>query len=539
MEEHVGKLDDKRLISAAFVILCAKVMLDLSNEEALEILTEGGGDFGIDAMSIGDITDGDFTVTIIQAKYSQSNLEGNQNFPQGGVEKCVQAVRTLFSPTAPQNFNKRLQAQVEEIRSLIVDGVIPNVRVLLCNNGLSWKRPECQQIIDREGFNERVTFEHINHDVLVKVLQSTSAVADTLQFNGKAFVEDFNYSRVFIGKMAISEIGRLMRTHGDRLLERNIRRYLGLHGNRINEGIKTTLMDPQERQNFYFYNNGITLICDRFDFNALQSDNYKVRVEGLQIINGGQTSKTVFAVLEDLNKETKAGQDNIDAAFVLVRLYQVPKAAVSFVKMITYATNSQNPVDLKDLRSNQDLQKSLEMSIHELGFDYRRQRTEGAFRANEISVGTAAEAILCVWRGRPQQAKFRSGDHFGKLYDEIFTKDLNGAQLVMAVLIFRIAESKRRRPPEGSPELVRYGSCFSSMLMGRYLLEGMCIKLSDLDHRKFAEARKILSEQGETYFDKSVKVLGDALNKLYGGQAIGLQRLSATFRRGDLLQYLT
>jgi hypothetical protein len=36
-----------------------------------------------------------------------------------------------------------------------------------------------------------------------------------------------------------------MEGHGERLLERNIRRYLGLQGNRVNEGIRKTLMSEE------------------------------------------------------------------------------------------------------------------------------------------------------------------------------------------------------------------------------------------------------------------------------------------------------
>jgi hypothetical protein len=347
----------------------------------------------------------------------------------------VQAVHTLFNPAAPVDLNPRLQAQIEDVRSLILDGNIPRVRFLLCSNGASWKLPEAQAIIDREKFGERAIFEHVNHDTLVRILQSTAPVKDTLQFAGKAMVEDFNYARVFIGKLPVSELARLMDTHGDRLLERNIRRYLGLHGNRVNEAIAATLRSAVDCPNFYFYNNGVTLICDRFDYNALQSENHKVRVEGLQIINGGQTSKTIQSTFAALSAQLPGVGHGLDSAFVLVRLYQVPRDATAFVQTITYATNSQNPVDLKDLRSNDERQKQLELSVRDLGYEYRRQRTEGTPTPKDITVGTAAEAILSVWRMRPQQAKFRTGEHFGKLYGEIFTDDLTGAQLVTAVLL--------------------------------------------------------------------------------------------------------
>ena len=45
---------------------------------------------------------------------------------------------------------------------------------------------------------------------------------------------------------------------------------------------------------------------------------------------------------------------------MLVRLYQVPRDSAGFVQMITYATNSQNPVELQDLRSNDEIQRQLE-----------------------------------------------------------------------------------------------------------------------------------------------------------------------------------
>lgn len=527
-------LSETMLRSVAFVVLAVKTLLDLTLEESIETLCEGGNDFGVDAIHIGDLQDAEFTVTLVQGKYYHENLEGNRGFPQGGVEKAIQAVRALFNPSAELHLNPKLRPRVEEVRSLIMDGNIPRVRYLLCNNGATWKHPESQTLIEQANFGNQVTFEHVNHDTLVRIMQSIAPVKDTLQFSGKAIVEDLNYSRVLVGKVAVTELARLMDNHGDRLLERNIRRYLGLQGNRVNQGIQQTLTEESERSNFYFYNNGVTFICTRFEHNALQPENHLVRVEGLQIINGGQTSKTIQTTLRRL-QSAGAG---LEQAFVLVRLYQLPSESAGMVQTITYATNSQNPVDLKDLRSNDPLQKVLELSMKELGYGYRRQRSDSLMAVKDITVGTAAEAVLSTWRGKPQQAKFRSSEHFGKLYEEIFTQDLNAAQVVIAVLLFRIAENRRKRPPAGSPELVRYASCFSAMLMGQQLLQEMNIALPSLNHRNFKVAKKLVEEKGETYFEQSVALLREALDQLYGHQQVSPLRLSATFRRGDLLEYL-
>lgn len=268
----------------------------------------------------------------------------------------------------------------------------------------------------------------------------------------------------------------------------------------------------------------------------MQPESHKVRVEGLQIINGGQTSKTIQSTLAELGAHEPA--QGLGTAFVLVRLYQVPRDASSFVQTITYATNSQNPVDLMDLRSNDERQRQLELSVKDLGYEYRRQRSEGTLTAKDITVDVAAEAVLSVWRQQPQVAKFRARDHCGKLYDVIFTPDLSGAQLVSAVLLFRMAESKCRRPPPGSPDFVRYAGGFLAMIMGIDLLADLKLDLARLDHRNFEQARLLIDTNGDAYFVKAVDSIAHALQTLYGGQPVSLQRLAATFRRGDLLGYL-
>jgi hypothetical protein len=535
------KNDEGRQRAAAFVFLVVKTVLDLPDDETLDCLTEGGSDFGTDAIHIGDVDDGEFVVSLFQGKY-KADLVGSSTFPQAGVEKMIQAIRYLFDPDATIAANPQLEAKIEEIRSLVRDGQIPRVRAVLCNNGLKWN-DVCQSLIDQAGFpEEQVIFQYVNHDELVNLLQAAKAVDDTLRLAGKAIVEDLDYCRVLVGKLPVLEVEALFNRHGDLILERNVRRFLGLQGNRVNQGIAHTLQTASERGNFYFYNNGITMVCRKFSYNALQADNYQVRVEGMQVINGGQTCKTIQSTLATLagavtgtGSGTEPGLEN---SFVLVRLYQLPGDSDDFVRSITYATNSQNPVDLRDLKSNDLRQKSLETAIRGLGFTYHRHRSDASLRPTDISSGTAAEAVLSVWRGAPHQAKFHGREHFGKLYDHIFSADLNGAQVVIATLLFRIAENRRRRPPTGAPAFVAYASCFAAMLMGRYLLADLGIAVAQLDHRNFAEAKAKFEENEDAYFNRAMNDIDAAIKKLYGTQALTLQRLAATFRRGDLVEEL-
>lgn len=59
-----------------------------------------------------------------------------------------------------------------------------------------------------------------------------------------------------------------------------------------------------------------------------------------------------------------------------------------------------------------------------------------------------------------------------------------------------------------------------------------------MGHRNFEQARQLIDTKGDEYFWRAVVSVGQALVTQYGGQPVSLQRLAATFRRGDLLGYL-
>lgn len=513
--------DGPKLKSLAFTFLALRTLLDLDFDEAFDCLVEGGNDFGVDAIHVTEEFDGEFSVTLLQSKYTK-RLDGMAGFPAGGIEKLVQAVRHLFDPQSElENINERLRVRIEHVRSMIRDGFIPQVRIVACSNGRSWEA-NGEEVIRLARLGDQVGWEHVNHDALVRIMQASRPVNDRLQLTGKALVEDMNFSRVLVGRLSVEEVHALVERHGERL---------GLHGNRVNLGIEATLRGT-ERSNFYFYNNGITLTCDKFTYNALQSGDYLVNIENLQIINGGQTCMTIFRTLGGAQQQLpyEAGSP----ASVLVRLYQLPSDNEELVQRITYATNSQNPVELRDLKANDDRQRRLELDIEQLGFHYRRKRTEQATRPTDITSGSAAEAVLAIWRHRPHQAKFFRREHFGRLYDDIFDDALTGAEVILAILLYRIAENRRRRPATGDPSLVRYGSAFIAMQMGRRLQADLGSLA--ITHERFEVARRLIEEHGDSYFDASVDDVRKALEALYGIRALSLQQLSATFRRGDLIE---
>lgn len=522
--------DESRRRSAAFLFLVAQTMFDLTDDETLDSIVDGGNDFGVDVLWFEPPDQGELKIALIQGKY-RKNLKGDAAFPENDIVKMIDAIGALFDPDRPVTVNERLNKRVEEVRSFIVDGAIPRVVAIAANNGIPWTSQAQQRIESASAdFRDLVEWQHVGPEELLARLQAQKTIDTELQLIGQATVEPFDYRRVLMGRMSVGRLARLAEDHGNRLFERNIRRYLGLVGNRVNEGVAHTLRQPDQRRNFYFYNNGVTITCSKFRHNALQKENWRVQIDGLQIVNGGQTARTVQHVAKELGTQ-------IDDAEILVRIYEIERNDDDLVEAITFATNSQNPVDLRDLKANDPWQKALGESISGLGYIYRAKREDQAVSPNEFTSAVIAEAVLAIWRHRPHQARFSSRQHFGALYDKIF-RGLNGAQAVIAGLLHRHAETRRKRAPADAPPFLPYGSRFIAMLMGRYLLQEMEIALDQLDHRNFELARNMIDQKHTEFLHRAEKAVDNALKPLFADREQTLQRLSTTFRRSDLVDRL-
>jgi len=106
--DELGVEEAQRLKSLAFVYLCVKTMLDLDDDETFDCLTDGGGDFGVDALHISEENDGEFGVTLFQAKYKQS-LDADAHFPGQGIAALINAIRHVFDPSSDLGaINERL-----------------------------------------------------------------------------------------------------------------------------------------------------------------------------------------------------------------------------------------------------------------------------------------------------------------------------------------------------------------------------------------------------------------------------------------------
>ncbi len=523
--------DNERNRSRAFLLLGVAAYLDIDMTEAVQYLTDGGNDGGFDAAYIVEAQDSQLHVVLFQSKYS-TKLEGNSNFPANAVEKAVNTIKCVFDPSAQIELNVQSRRKVDEIRSFLLDGAVPFVTFVMLNNGLTWNRDGQNYIDNAFAGQEQVRFEHFSHSDILRYINREQPIHTRISLSGKSVQENFNYKRVILGRVSVMEIYKLMEEFGEGLLEKNIRRYLGK--NVVNDGIARTLLDADKRQNFFFFNNGATMICRKFSFNGLQEQDWIVKTNDLQIINGGQTCKIIHQIVKE-NPDL-----DFTGTYLLVRLYEVEDTEnQGIIQDIIYATNSQNPVDFRDLKSNDERQINLETGARDLGYIYKRKR-DNVFHTNAIPSTVAAEAVFAVWRESPHLAKYKRNEFFDKYYPVIFDQ-LNAAQMIIAVLIFRYCDGNRKKESlqDGVREHRLYSQYFLAYMIGKQILQSAGIRLKELTHANFFRIRECFEQKKELMYQKAetamTEILKDYFNQSELSEIDG-RTMAAAFRRFDLME---
>lgn len=158
-------------------------------------------------------------------------------------------------------------------------------------------------------------------------------------------------SETYLAVLPGDLLARIFDKYGSRLLEGNVRGFLSTRGN-VNKGIRATILGRPEK--FLIFNNGITATASSIE---VDSSNSLLAVEDLQIVNGGQTTASLYTFL----KQEKVHQANLKKTAVAVKLIVVkPEIAEEMVPEIAKYSNSQNKVNEADFFANSPFHRRME-----------------------------------------------------------------------------------------------------------------------------------------------------------------------------------
>jgi hypothetical protein len=230
--------------------------------------------------------------------------------------------------------------------------------------------------------------------------------------------------QVLVGFVNVNQLIRLVdRYSNNELFEKNVRLFLGT-GKEVNRRIIETITGNQSAW-FGFMNNGVSITADALDVNMPPSkQKVKVRLKGMQIINGCQTVNAVYhAKYAPELKDRFQGNSN-----VMVRIYQIAPENKTFLDALIIATNSQNAIRPEDLLSNDSIQKMLQQIYRDYGIGYERKEGEtlpGHGCSITFSKEQAGMAYLAVFMGVCSKLRnslsrrefFRQGDEYYRAFN--------------------------------------------------------------------------------------------------------------------------
>jgi hypothetical protein len=429
MRAEVTEYAKTRAESSAFLFWFLENFFRLEKQDAEDCICDQTNDKGIDGIYVDDE---DEIIFLFQSKYSPQD---RQSQGDNDIRNFIGARQWFTDESSVQNLinstaNKELKSLVEGVK-IIEKTRYKLVSVFLTNKKFNQHAEEYIKIAENlDAYDVNLLFEKYTY---FADNENVFPPTDLYISNGTRIeyqLPDGTQARVYAinAKQLIKLEGIQDRT----LFYKNVR--YGVGNSRVNKSIKNNILDSDEHLNFFLYHNGITIVCEQLEEKLKEN---KITLANYAVINGCQSMLTFFENRDRLSNNL----------FVPVKIVKT-KMTSPLVKNITYYANNQNSISIRDLRSNDSVQKSLQQEFKKIFNDsvlYRRKRGEDEEGYHEIiERDFAAQLISSVYLQEPHNTHLKQ-DLFGTSYTRIFSRKISAEKIYLAKIIFEIVKQNSFR----------------------------------------------------------------------------------------------
>ncbi len=423
--------------------LSAFVIAELTgagDETAAGAVVDSFGDNGIDAVYFDSP---ERTCYLVQSKWIKS---GNGSVDVGSILKFKQGVHDFFQGNI-DSFGPRMKARKPEIEEILSDS--RNIFALVVSyTGHQSLSAEAQKPLDEliEALNdtsELVRLRVLNQSDLHGIV-AQQALGESIRL--EIMLKEWGMVRepfeAFYGQVDVNDIANWGK-YGSYLYAKNIRGFKG--STDVNEGIIGTIRTSP--QNFWYFNNGITVVASKVTPQPLGSGTTESRVfecDGASVVNGAQTVGSIVAA--------GIGQNEFQNARVSVRIISLENCPDTFERDLTKAANTQNRVESKDFVAQDPQQARLHSELYlENGKKYVYR--SGERPPNTIEGFTFEDAAIALACSHPDiQYTVQAKREVSRLWDDItkspytifFNSGTSALRMWRAVEVMRIVESELR-----------------------------------------------------------------------------------------------
>jgi len=396
-------------------------------------------DEGIDAVTIDDETK---TINLFNFKYRESYSTGRGQRLSDAVDstKFLSSIATENTHSldertkefAKQILERLKSGDIWEMNLYIVSN--DNVRLDLSNQFITDLNEQRDLSVKSIALDDIVSFTSEGpSDIGAAILLDAEAVM-TYEEN------PLSSSKSYLMRVPLSDLIRITCSDADirlnnglgdlnilkdvdldfGILFENVRGFLG--NTRFNQNIIKTLDDNPTR--FFMYNNGVTMTTKSIQVVPRNGGKkWQINLEGFQVVNGGQTLRSVYYF-----KDNNFDEEKLSSASILVRVFQT-EGNFELTNSIAEYTNSQNAISTSDLKSVSNLQIEIERYFKENNIKYVRKTGDTGIDDKvdytyRISMERMAQIIFSK-QGSPDKASNQKKRLFDKDYDEIFNDRLD------------------------------------------------------------------------------------------------------------------
>lgn len=347
--------------------------LDISGDLENFFFNDGPNDGGIDIAYLEEDASTGFSVWyLVQSKYSKKPERGKG---QGELEregyKVIETLRRLLgNPESSKNdlevrlANFLKKASPSDQIKFVFATVSPLTQVQVkALNAISRRG---QEDLPNLYFN----VEPVSINTIYERQMEGNKNEDKISLPIRGKFEEVKKDSLLIGTVTLFDLYQFLQAYKartgdlDRLYEKNVRRFMGGHG-RINKGISDTLKKHPEQ--FGLYNNGITFFAT-----AIKREESEIQLVEPYIVNGCQTTSTVWTVFHQLLQSGGTGSDSEIEKWkeqaqegVVITKIAVSLGGSDLLEKVTRYTNSQNAVQAKDFLALEEIASDWQKSMAE------------------------------------------------------------------------------------------------------------------------------------------------------------------------------
>ena len=357
-EDRENKYYTRSIAALAIIMRCG-----IDYESAAQTVTDGYHDMGIDAV-YNDTTQK--KLILVQSKWRK---DGNGGISQEEANTFVAGVKRLINLDF-SGCNAKLASKQQEITSAIRD-MDYQIEMIFCHTGSQnidtyVLRPVNELLgqVNEDEATELLVFIESKlqdlYDYLANGQNSDNIVLDDVLLNNWGTV-DAPY-KAYYGTIPVAAIGEWYRQYGNRLFAKNIRYYKG--STEVNQGIKEVLKTEPDK--FFYYNNGIKILCKKITKKAAYSTDRNTGLfvlEGVSLVNGAQTTGTIGSVYAET-------PELLSSACVYIQMIDLGESNEGQASQITKLSNTQNRIEGKDFASLDPNQERLRMELSLGGIQY-------------------------------------------------------------------------------------------------------------------------------------------------------------------------